>query len=79
MTRQAYLAANLFNEFRDEVAAITVETASEMATLNGARAVGMEDEVVAIGSPMGTCSEPIAVVQNFQPDQSSISKRESYL
>lgn len=45
VTRQAYLAANLFNEFRNEVPAITAETALEMATVHGARALGMQDEV----------------------------------
>jgi cytosine/adenosine deaminase-related metal-dependent hydrolase len=48
--RQAYLAANLFNEFRDEVPAITVETAFEMATVNGARALGMQDEVGSLAA-----------------------------
>jgi cytosine/adenosine deaminase-related metal-dependent hydrolase len=45
VTRQAYLAATLFNEFRNEVPAITTETAWEMATVHGARALGMANEV----------------------------------
>ena len=51
VTRQAYLAATLFNEFRDEVPAITAETAWEMATVHGARALGMAQEVgsLAVG------------------------------
>jgi cytosine/adenosine deaminase-related metal-dependent hydrolase len=51
VTRQAYLAANLFNEFRNEVPSITAETALEMATVHGARALGMEKEVgsLAVG------------------------------
>ena len=51
VTRQAYLAANLFNEFRNEVPTITAETALEMATVHGARALGMQDEVgsLAVG------------------------------
>lgn len=51
VTRQAYLAATLFNEFRNEVPAIDAETAWEMATVHGARAVGMESEVgsLAVG------------------------------
>lgn len=43
--RQAYLAASLFREMRDEVPIITAETALEMATLHGARALGMHSEV----------------------------------
>lgn len=51
VTRQAYLAATLFNEFRNEVPAIDAETAWEMATVHGARALGMESEVgsLAVG------------------------------
>jgi cytosine/adenosine deaminase-related metal-dependent hydrolase len=45
VTRQAYLAAIAFREFRDVVPSITAETALEMATLHGARALGMKDEV----------------------------------
>lgn len=45
VTRQAYLAATLFNEFRNEVPAITAETAWEMATVHGARALGMQKDV----------------------------------
>lgn len=50
VTRQAYLAANLFNEFRNEVPTITAETALEMATVHGARALGMQDEVGSIAT-----------------------------
>lgn len=51
VTRQAYLAANLFNEFRNEVPTITAETVLEMATVHGARALGMQNEVgsLAVG------------------------------
>ena len=49
--RQAYLAASMFREFRDEVPVITAQTALEMATIHGARSLGMQDEVgsLAIG------------------------------
>jgi cytosine/adenosine deaminase-related metal-dependent hydrolase len=51
VTRQAYLAASMFREFRDEVPVITAQTALEMATIHGARALGMQDEVgsLAVG------------------------------
>jgi cytosine/adenosine deaminase-related metal-dependent hydrolase len=51
VTRQAYLAASMFREFRDQVPVITAETALEMATIHGARALGMQDEVgsLAVG------------------------------
>ena len=45
VARQAYLAASLFREVRGEVPVITAETALEMATVHGARALGLEDEV----------------------------------
>lgn len=45
MARQAYLAATLFREVRDEMPVITAHHALEMATLHGARALGMQDEV----------------------------------
>ena len=43
--RQAYLAATLHREFRGAVPVIAAETALEMATLHGARVLGMQDEV----------------------------------
>ena len=43
--RQAYLAATLHREFRGTIPVIAAETALEMATLNGARALGIQDEV----------------------------------
>jgi cytosine/adenosine deaminase-related metal-dependent hydrolase len=51
VTRQAYLAASMFREFRDEVPVITAQTALEMATIHGARSLGMQDEVgsLAVG------------------------------
>jgi 5-methylthioadenosine/S-adenosylhomocysteine deaminase len=45
IARQAYLAASAFREFRNEMPVITAETALEMATLHGAHALGMQDEV----------------------------------
>jgi cytosine/adenosine deaminase-related metal-dependent hydrolase len=45
IARQAYLAASVFREIRDAVPVITAETALEMATCNGARALGMLDQV----------------------------------
>jgi cytosine/adenosine deaminase-related metal-dependent hydrolase len=45
--RQAYLAATIHREHRGVTATITAEQAIEMATLGGARAIGMGD---AIGS-----------------------------
>lgn len=51
VTRQAYLAASMFGEFRNQVPTITAETALEMATVHGARALGMQNEVgsLAVG------------------------------
>lgn len=43
--RQAYLAVLGFREFRNAFPVITKERALEMATINGARALGMLDEV----------------------------------
>lgn len=43
--RQAYLAATLHREMRGQIPTITAETALEMATVYGARALGMQDEV----------------------------------
>jgi 5-methylthioadenosine/S-adenosylhomocysteine deaminase len=48
MARQAFLAATLFREIRGEMPTIGAQTAVEMATLNGARAIGMEDEIGSI-------------------------------
>ena len=45
--RQAYLAAVGFREFRGELPVLTGETVLEMATLHGARALGL-DEVGSI-------------------------------
>ncbi len=41
--RQAYLAAVGFREFRGELPVLTGETVLEMATLHGARALGLEE------------------------------------
>lgn len=46
--RQAYLAAMLFREMRGQLPTITAEQALEMATLHGARALGLESEVGSI-------------------------------
>ena len=48
--RQAYLAAVGFREARDDIPVITGETALEMATVHGATALGMSDEVGSIES-----------------------------
>ena len=45
IARQAFLAATLFREFRNEMPVITADRALEMATLHGARALGLQDEV----------------------------------
>lgn len=45
VARQAYLAASAFREVRDAVPVITAENALEMATVHGARALGLQDEV----------------------------------
>src|SRR5581483_2573343 len=45
VARQAYLAATLFREVRGEMPVITGETALEMATISGARALGLADEL----------------------------------
>lgn len=50
VTRQAYLAATLFNEFRNEVPVIDAQTAWEMATVHGARALGLENEVGSLAA-----------------------------
>ncbi len=46
--RQAYLAAVGFREFRGELPVLTGEAVLEMATLHGAKALGLEDEVGSI-------------------------------
>ena len=45
VTRIMYLAAMMFKEIRGKVPMITAEMALEMATLHGARALGMHDRV----------------------------------
>lgn len=45
MIRVMYLAAVLFKDYRYDVNAMGAETAIEMATINGARALGMEKEI----------------------------------
>ena len=45
VSRMAYLAAMMFKEMRGEVPMITAEMALEMATIHGARALGMQNEV----------------------------------
>ena len=48
LLRQAYLAAVGFRELRNDIPVFTGETVLEMATLHGARVLGMEDEVGSI-------------------------------
>ena len=45
MIRVMYLAAVLFKDYRYDPNVMGAETAIEMATINGARALGMEDEI----------------------------------
>jgi 5-methylthioadenosine/S-adenosylhomocysteine deaminase len=48
LLRQAYLAAVGFREVRNDIPVLTGETVLEMATLHGARVLGMADEVGSI-------------------------------
>src|SRR5262249_55894638 len=50
VARQAYLAASLFRECRNEMRTITAEQALEMATIHGARSLGMEAEVGSLSA-----------------------------
>jgi 5-methylthioadenosine/S-adenosylhomocysteine deaminase len=50
VARQAFLAATLHREVRDAVPTISAETAFEMATLFGARALGMETQIGSLES-----------------------------
>ena len=43
--RQAYLAATIHREARGEMPTISAEQAMEMATVNGARSLGLEDQI----------------------------------
>ena len=43
--RQAYLAATIHREARGEMPTISAEQAMEMATINGARSMGLEDQI----------------------------------
>lgn len=45
MLRLMYLAATLYKDFRMDPALVPPETALEMATLHGARALGLSDEI----------------------------------
>lgn len=45
MIRVMYLAAVIFKDYRYDPNVMGAETAIEMATINGARALGMEDEI----------------------------------
>ena len=46
--RSMYLAAIVYKDSREDTSMIPAETALEMATINGARALGMEDEIGSI-------------------------------
>ncbi|MHB8620821.1 MAG: amidohydrolase family protein [Chloroflexota bacterium] len=48
LTRVMWLCANLYKDFRMDVNAIPAETALEMATLNGARALRLDHEIGSI-------------------------------
>ena len=45
LSRQVYLAATAFREMRGEYPVLTGETALELATLHGSRALGLEGEI----------------------------------
>jgi len=45
LSRAMYLAAGLFKDSRQDSSCIPAETALEMATLHGARSIGLEDEI----------------------------------
>jgi cytosine/adenosine deaminase-related metal-dependent hydrolase len=47
-TRAMYLSAVLFKDARQNPTAISSETAFEMATINGARALGLDDQIGSI-------------------------------
>ncbi|MFI5267923.1 MAG: amidohydrolase family protein [Chloroflexota bacterium] len=48
MTRLMWLVAHLYKDFRMDVRSVPAETALEMATLNGARSLLLEDEIGSV-------------------------------